>query len=102
MAAFCVRHREEYVRICKALTRVMKEQRQAGHSEPQAWHSGRRSSQASLGPIRERADARSSRTGGSSDRASPRPPKEEARDGDEEQDEEQEAWGAGEDWWWRW
>ena len=42
MAAFCVRHREEYARTCKALTRVMRESSSLAGVRSEAWHSGRR------------------------------------------------------------
>ena len=44
MAAFCVRHREEYSRTCKSLTRVLKEQKTLKDQGSLAWHTGRRRS----------------------------------------------------------
>ena len=104
MAAFCVRHREEYARTCKALTRVMKEQRQLGQQGPQAWHSGRRNSQGSMEPIPERAPARSSRTGGSSDRAANTASESDGLTTTETvenpAEEDDPTWEEDETWWW--
>ena len=84
----------------------MKEQRQLGQQGPQAWHSGRRNSQVSLEPIPERAPARSSRTGGSSDRAAATAsesdgltPTETVENPTEEDDN---TWEEDETWWWWW
>lgn len=63
-SAFCVRHREDYARTCKALTRVMREQNQLGLHPKHAWRSGRRSSQSTIEPNTDRPEARSSQTGG--------------------------------------
>ena len=49
MAAFCVRHREEYSRTCKSLTRVLKEQKTLKEQGSLAWHSGRRRSLGTSG-----------------------------------------------------
>lgn len=60
MAAFCVRHREEYSRTCKSLTRVLKEQKTLKEQGNLAWHSGRRRSLGNSGV----ASAESSTGGG--------------------------------------
>lgn len=50
MTAFCARHREEYARTCKALTRVMREQQTLQHQGRHAWRSGRVGGTGSRGP----------------------------------------------------
>ena len=91
MVSFCVRHREEYARTCKALTRVMREQKSLPDMTSQAWHSGRRQSVST---------ARPSTGGGSSDLATEgdteATPTED--NGEEAQDETEWTWDDA--WWW--
>ncbi|CAK8992683.1 unnamed protein product [Durusdinium trenchii] len=91
MVSFCVRHREEYARTCKALTRVMREQKSLPDMTSQAWHSGRRQSVST---------ARPSTGGGSSDLATEgdteATPTEDY--GEEAQDETEWTWDDA--WWW--
>lgn len=105
MSAFCVRHREEYARTCKAMTRVMREQNQLELHPKHAWHSGRRSSQSTLEPNTIRPEARSTQTGGSSERASETPSHvgEQPTGGDEETHTAEETeWPDYTDAWWWW
>ena len=109
MAAFCVRHREEYSRTCKSLTRVLKEQKTLKEQGSLAWHSGRRRSLGTSGMG----------SAGSSTRGGEVPAEEHPLHGDapehmsvsagenEGQEEESTDWGADwEDpyWWsgWQW
>ena len=98
MTAFCVRHREEYVRTCKALTRVLREEKSLQHQAPNAWSSSRRSSQSWpteswSNPYSERANS-----GG----VASEPAEEEAYDDDEtEQPEEVSEVDYWQDAWWQ-
>lgn len=108
MAAYCARHREEYARTCKALTRVLREQRTLSRQSHESWRSGRRQSQQSRNQWWNSSSARSSARGGSSDLATG-----ESREAlDQEDDENFEdpddyagASGSGEHWGrqsWQW
>ena len=93
MVAFCVRHREEYARTCKALTRVMREQKSLPSLTSHAWHSGRRQSVST---------ARPSTGGGSSDLATEET-EEHQDDADEAEDAEESTggeWAWDAEWWW--
>ncbi len=109
MAAFCARHREEYAKACKALTRVMKERKSKSSSQPDEgmWRSSRRQSWNTTPSLRN-PSARSSARGGTSDLAS------EGQHEDEEQNDQEEetggrdtttqwdgeGWSDGDWWWW--
>lgn len=65
MAAFCVRHREEYAKTCKALTRVMKERKMLKKKDTKnTWHSERRLSRSSALTLTDSRSERSGRQGG--------------------------------------
>lgn len=105
MTAFIVRHREEYARTCKAMTRVMQEQRTLASQTKDAWHSGRRRSASShdtqmtfpqlSGRRSQQPSVRSDERGGSTDLRE----EAEMENGEEEAvEEEQET--SQDDWWW--
>lgn len=107
MAAFCARHREEYAKACKALTRVMKERKNASQPEAEVWRSSRRQSWNTDTSWWRSPSARSSARGGTSDLASEAPRETEEQDGQEEAPggNEEAAWwdeaGWYDDaWWW--
>ena len=104
MAAFCVRHREEYAKTCKALTRVMKERKMLKKKDHKTnWHSERRLSRSSALTLTDSRSERSGRQGGTSDLASEgisgdQDPAE-ADEPPEGDAEEGERWDDYDDWW---
>jgi len=116
MSAFCVRHREEYTRTCKALTRVMREQRTLQDQGKTAWHSGRRASKSTQLTSDALSTAGPSSRGGDSVRQQhPQRETEQGEEGDGAQEEEdqtgvddqdyyEEYWDQwwNDDYWWWW
>lgn len=100
MTAFCARHREEYARTCKALTRVMREQQTLQHQGRHAWRSGRVGGTGSRGP----STAGSSR-GGQRDPGGDRletavnaEQDEESGEFQDAEDEESQSWWQASEW----
>ncbi|CAK9089508.1 Copia protein [Durusdinium trenchii] len=91
MVSFCVRHREEYARTCKALTRVMQEQKSLPDMTSQAWHSGRRQSVST---------ARPSTGGGSSDLATEGDTEATPTEDYDEEAQDETEWTWDDAWWW--
>lgn len=99
MTAFIARHREEYARTCKALTRVMREQRTLPNQHTDAWRSGRRSSTSTATPPTPSSQTMRSDSQGGSQHSYMDTMDEEAEEGSAEGPEE--SW-TDDDWWWWW
>ncbi len=116
MSAFCVRHREEHTRTCKALTRVMREQKTLQSQGKAAWHSGRRASRSTqLTSDAVSTAGPSSRGGDSVRRQQPLHDAEHGEQGEGAQEEDQAGegtqhydeedwhqWWSEDYWWWWW
>ena len=116
MSAFCVRHREEHTRTCKALTRVMREQKTLQSQGKAAWHSGRRASRSTqLTSDAVSTAGPSSRGGDSVRRQQPLHDAEHGEQGEGAQEEDQagegtqdydeedwDQWWSEDYWWWWW